>query len=54
LSQADIDNGRKAGLSTDEQAELMRLRKELRVAQMGKEILLKAAAFFAQENVKPK
>jgi transposase len=50
LHQADIDEGRAEGLSTDERAELVRLRRENRVLRMEKEILGKAAAFFAGES----
>ncbi|HTP26303.1 MAG TPA: transposase [Anaeromyxobacteraceae bacterium] len=33
MKQADIDDGARAGLNTDERAELVRLRRELRVAK---------------------
>ena len=39
LHQADIDEGKAEGLSTDERAELVRLRRELRVKDMEIEIL---------------
>lgn len=54
MSRADIDEGRKEGLSTDERAELVRLRRELRVKEMEIEILKRASAYFAKENVLPK
>ena len=54
VHQADIDEGAKQGLSTDERAELVRLRRELRVKDMEIEILERASAFFARENVLPK
>jgi transposase len=38
-----------AGLSSDEQEELKRLRKENRMLRMEKEILKKASAYFAKE-----
>ena len=55
LKQADIDEGRRDdGLSTAEREELVKLRRELRVAKMEIEILKRASAYFAQENVLPK
>jgi len=42
-------NGGLTGLTTDERAELARLRKENRELQMERAILKKAAAFFAKE-----
>ena len=54
VKRADIDDGRRDGTSSSDQAELVQLRRELRVAKMEVEILKRAAAFFAQENVLPK
>src|ERR1700753_1818454 len=54
MSQDDVDAGRKEGLSSDERAELVRLRRELRVKEMEIEILKRASAYFARENVLPK
>jgi transposase-like protein len=54
MRQADIDDGRRDGLSSAERDELVQLRRELRVAKMEVEILKRAAAFFAKENVLPK
>ena len=55
LTQADRDEGRRSdGVSTADREELVRLRRELRVAKLEVEILKRAAAYFAQENVLPK
>jgi len=55
VRQADLDEGRRDdGLTTAEREELVSLRRELRVAKMENEILKRAAAYFAKENVLPK
>ena len=49
--QADLDGGRRAdGLTTTEQEELRRLRRENRQLRLEREILSKAAAWFAREK----
>ena len=54
MHQADVEDGRRPGVTRDEREELVELRRELRVAKMEIEILKRAAAFFAKENVLPK
>ena len=51
---ADVDDGRRPGLTSDERAELVKLRREKRVLEMEIEILKRASAYFARENVLPK
>jgi transposase len=52
VRQANIDEGRgtRGELTTAEREELQRLRRENKRLQMEREILKKAAAFFAKEN----
>jgi transposase-like protein len=54
LRQADIDEGRRDGLTTVERDELVALRREARTLKVENEILKRAAAYFARENVLPK
>jgi transposase-like protein len=49
-SKIDAGEGQPEQLTTDERAELSRLRRENQQLQLEKEFLKKAAAFFAKEN----
>jgi len=51
MSLADVEDGAKDGVTRAEREEL---RRELRVARMEVEILKRASAYFARENVLPK
>jgi len=55
VRQTDLDEGRRSdGLTTAEQEELSRLRRENKTLREEREILKKAAAWFAKETERPK
>lgn len=49
-AQADRTRGKSGGLTTAEREELARLRKEVRELKLERDVLKKAAAFFARES----
>src|SRR5437870_4028655 len=51
VQQAEVDSGRRAGLTTDERARMKELEREVFELRRANEILRKASAYFAQAEL---
>lgn len=52
LRQADIEDGKRPGLTDSDQAENRELRKRVRLLEQENEVLRRAAAYLSQANLK--
>jgi transposase len=53
VRQAEVDSGQRSGLTTEEAAEITKLRREVAELRRANEILKAAAAFFGAELDRP-
>jgi transposase-like protein len=54
MAAEEVETGERPGMTKSEREELVRLRRENRQLRMERDLLSRAAAFFAQENVLPR
>ena len=51
LQAADVEDGRRSGVTASESAELREVKKRVRVLEQENEVLRRAAAYFAQAHL---
>jgi transposase-like protein len=54
VKAADIEDGRRGGVTREESSELRELRRRNRLLEQENEVLRKAAAYLSQGNIRPK
>lgn len=54
LKAADVEDGRRSGVTREESAELRELKKRNKLLEQENEVLRKAAAYLSQGNISPK
>ena len=54
LKRADIEDGKRAGVTRQESEELREVKKRLRLVEQENEVLRKATAYLSQANIAPK
>ena len=54
IAKSDIEEGRREGVTAADRSEMVALRRKVRTLEMENEVLRRAAAYFARENVLPK
>jgi transposase-like protein len=54
MAQADVEEGARPGVTRSESAEVAALRRRNKVLEQEVEILKRASAYFARENILPK
>jgi transposase-like protein len=54
MRQADVEDGKRGGVTKQDSEELKALRKRTRLLEQENEVLRRAAAYLSQANISPK